>query len=72
MVKLRDPGRHGAGNAYSLPDGWNDGQVVTVIDFDHGWVTDRDGNGRETQVFMTRIDSGWEEFTGGKWRERRV
>jgi hypothetical protein len=70
VVKLHDSEKYGAGNAYPLPDGWHDGQSVTVIDFDRGWATVQDEAGRQVQVFLTNIDAGWEEFADGKWRER--
>jgi len=28
------------------------------------------GGGKETTVFIVNIDSGWDEWVGGKWRER--
>jgi len=58
------------GNAYPLPAGWDHGEEVTVIGFDHGYVCVL-GDGRETTVFIVNIDSGWEEqYAPGKWRER--
>ena len=42
---------------------------VTVIGFDHGYVRVL-GDGKETTVFIVNIDSGWDEWVGGKWRER--
>jgi hypothetical protein len=69
-VKLRDSGEHGAGNAYPLPDGWHDGDQVTILAFDHGWATVQDAAGRQTQVFLVNLDTGWQEQTNGKWRER--
>jgi hypothetical protein len=68
VVRLHDMEQSGGGNAYPLPPGWQDRQVVTVTGFDHGWATVRDDAGRETQVFIACIDSGWEECVNGKWR----
>ena len=69
-VKLRDSEEHGSGNAYPLPRGWSDGEEVTVIGFDHGYVRVL-GEGKETTVFIVNIDCGWdEEYAPGKWRER--
>jgi hypothetical protein len=28
------------------------------------------GDGKETTVFIVNIDSGWDEWVDGKWRER--
>ena len=69
-VKLDDSETGGAGNAYPLPDGWHHGQAVTVLAFDRGWATVRDEAGRETEVFLINLDTGWEELADGKWRER--
>jgi hypothetical protein len=69
-VKLHDPEKHSSGNAYPLPPGWIDGEEVTVIGFDHGYVRVL-GEGKETTVFIVNIDSGWdEEYAPGQWRER--
>ena len=57
-VKIRDSELHGAGNAYPLPDGLKDGQPVTVLAFDHGYLTVKDAAGKEWRVYMTNIDSG--------------
>lgn len=66
-VKLRDSTLEGA-NAYPLPPGWHDGDEVTVIGFDHGYVRVL-GEGRETTVYIVNIDCGWdEEYAPGKWR----
>ena len=68
-VKLHDLTVEG-GNAYRLPAGWHNGEEVTVIGFDHGYVRVL-GDRRETTVFIVNIDSGWDEqFAPGKWRER--
>ena len=69
-VKLHDLSTEGAGNVYPLPSGWRDGEEVTVIGFDHGYVRVL-GDGKETTVFIVNIDSGWDEWVEGKWRERR-
>lgn len=70
-VKLRDSEKSGNGNAYPLPVGWHVGQVVTVLAFDRGWATVRDEAGRETEVFLVNLDTGWEEeYAPEKWRER--
>jgi hypothetical protein len=69
-VKLRDPEKYGAGNAYPLPDGWHDGDQVRILAFDHGWATVKHSTGRQAEVFLINLDSGWEEFSGGTWRER--
>ena len=42
---------------------------LTVIGFDHGYVRVL-GDGKETTVFIVNIDSGWDEWVDGKWRER--
>ena len=68
-VKLHDLSTEGAGNAYPLPPGWHHGEEVTVIGFDHGYVRVL-GDGKETTVFIVNIDSGWDQFVDGKWRER--
>jgi hypothetical protein len=60
-VKLHDLEKFGSGNAYPLPDGWHDGQAVTVLAFDRGWATVRDEAGRETEVYLVNLDTGWEE-----------
>jgi hypothetical protein len=68
-VKIHDSSKDG-GNAYPLPPGWTDGEEVTVIGFDHGYVR-AVGDGKEANVFILNIDSGWdEEYAPGKWRER--
>jgi hypothetical protein len=69
-VKLHDPEKYGAGNAYPLPDGWHDGHQVTILAFDHGWATVQDANGRQTQVFLINLDTGWEHFVAGTWIAR--
>jgi hypothetical protein len=70
-VKLHDMEKYGSGNAYPLPPGWTDGEEVTVTAFDHGWVTVTGDGGKQTQVFIVNIDSGWdEEYAPGKWRVR--
>jgi hypothetical protein len=70
-VRLRDPENYGSGNAYPLPDGWHDGQAVTVLSFDRGWAVVRDEAGRETEVYLINLDTGWEEeYALGKWRDR--
>jgi hypothetical protein len=51
-----------------LPPGWSHGEEVTVIGFDHGYVRVL-GDGKETTVFIVKIDSGWDEWlmgSGGK------
>ena len=68
-MKLHDSTIEG-GNAYPLPPGWHHGDEVTVIGFDHGYVRVL-GDGKETTVFIVNIDSGWDEWVDGKWRERR-
>jgi hypothetical protein len=70
VVKLHDPETYGSGNAYPLPTGWNDGQPVTVVAFDHGWATVQDEAGRQTEVFLTNIDAGQQQFVNGKWQGR--
>jgi hypothetical protein len=52
---IRDSALHGAGNAYPLPDGLKDGQSVTVLAFDHGFLTIRDEAGQEWRVYVTNI-----------------
>jgi hypothetical protein len=70
-VRLHDPEKYGSGNAYPLPPGWSDGEEVTVLGLDHGWVRVL-GEGKETSVFIANIDCGWdEEYAPGKWRERK-
>ena len=70
-VKLHDSEKHGNGNAYPLPPGWTDGQPVTILDFDLGWAVVRDEAGREAEVYLVNLDTGWEEeYAPGKWRER--
>ena len=49
--------------------GWSHGGEVTLIGFDHGYVSVV-GDGKETTVFIVNIDSGWDEWVDGKWRER--
>jgi hypothetical protein len=56
-AKIRDSALHGAGNAYPLPDGLKDGQSVTVLAFDHGFLTIRDEAGQEWRVYVTNIES---------------
>ena len=68
-VKLHDSTIEG-GNAYPLPPGWSHGEEVTVIGFDTGYVRVL-GDGKETTVFIVNIDSGWDEWVDGKWRERK-
>ena len=69
-VKLHDSTIEG-GNAYPLPHGWHDGEEVTVVGFDHGYVRVL-GDGKETTVFVVNIDSGWDEqYAPGKWRQRK-
>jgi hypothetical protein len=69
-VRLHDPEKYGSGNAYPLPSGWSDGEEVTVVGFDHGWVRVL-GQGKEATVFIVNIDCGWdEEYAPGKWRAR--
>ncbi len=68
-VKLHDSTVEG-GNAYPLPPGWRGGEEVTVIGYDHGYVRVL-GDGKETIVFIVNIDSGWDEWVGGKWREKK-
>jgi hypothetical protein len=66
-VKLHDSSKIGS-NAYPLPPGWHDGQEVTVIGFDTGYVRVL-GDGKETTVYIVNIDSGWDEqYAPGKWR----
>ena len=65
-VKLHDSSVGGGGNAYPLPPGWSH---VTVIGFDTGYVRVL-GDGKETTVFIVNINSGWDEWVEGKWRER--
>jgi hypothetical protein len=66
-VRLYDSTLDGA-HAYPLPTGWQDGEEVTVMSFDHGYVRVL-GEGKETTVFIVNIDSGWdEEYAPGKWR----
>ena len=67
-VKLHDSTIEG-GNAYPLPPGWHDGQEVTVVGFDHGYVRVL-GDGKETTVFVVNIDSGWDEWMDWKWKDR--
>lgn len=67
QVTLHDPETFGSGNAYPLPPGWMDGQRVTVIAFDRGWARVRDEAGRETEVFLIHLDTGWEEQVNGRW-----
>jgi uncharacterized protein YgiM (DUF1202 family) len=55
-VRLRDSALHGAGNAYRLAEGLTDGQQVTIVTFDHGWLMVRDDQGKQCQVYMTNID----------------
>ena len=68
-VKLHDSTIEG-GNAYPLPPGWSHGEEVTVIGVDTGYVRVL-GDGKETTVFIVNIDSGWDEWVDGKWRERK-
>jgi len=56
-VQLHDSSTEGAGNAYPLPPGWSDGEEVTVIGFDHGYVRVL-GDGKEATVFIVNIDFG--------------
>ena len=47
-----------------------DGEEVTLVGFDHGYVRVL-GDGRETTVFIVNIDSGWDEqYAPGRWRQR--
>jgi hypothetical protein len=46
----------GAGDAYPLPDGLKDGESVTVLNFDHGFLTVRDQANKEWRVYLTNID----------------
>jgi len=71
-VPLRDSEKCGNSNAYPLKPGWHNGQPVTILTFDCGWATVRDEAGRETEVFLVNLDTGWEEeYAPGKWRERQ-
>jgi hypothetical protein len=54
------------GSHYQLPKGLREGDTVKLISFDHGfWIVEKDG--AQYQVFIIRVDSGWEYQLGGRW-----
>ena len=52
---------------YALPPGLTPGTIVKLLSFDHGYWT-VEAHGQQFQVFMTRIDSGWEQEVNGRWQ----
>jgi hypothetical protein len=54
---------------YPLPPGLNPGTLVKLVSFDRGYWT-VEAEGQRYEVFMARIESGWEEEVNSRWVPR--
>ena len=53
-------------NHYALPPGLKAGTLVKLVAFDRGfWTVEADG--KQFEVFLTRIESGWLYELNGRW-----